>query len=271
MPIRVTAAHPEDDFNEAWRYRDWVVDAFNRDMPYDQFTVQQFAGDLSPAGSNADGIIATEMLSIGRWDTGEADKEKMMTDIVDDQVDLVGRTFLGLTLACARCHDHKFDPIPTADYYGLAGIFFSSHVVPDPGDKTKDTLRLHIPLAPAAEVEKCDRHVKQIADLEQLIRTKGKQPELLAAVEALKTTLPPPPPMANGALEGGVPGSVYAGIHDAHILIRGSYAGLGEIVPRHFSQHSHPARTAAAGPAWQRPLGTGRAGLPVPTIRRRPG
>jgi mono/diheme cytochrome c family protein len=231
---RDSRAHPDDDFNEAWRYRDWVVDAFNHDMPYDQFIVQQFAGDLSPATSNGDGVIATEMLSIGRWDTGEADKEKMMTDIVDDQIDLVGRTFLGLTLACARCHDHKFDPIPTADYYGLAGIFFSSHVVPDPGDKTKDTLRLHIPLAPAAEVEKYTRHAKQIADLEQLIQTKGKQPELLAAVEALKATLPPPPAMANGALEGGVPQSAYAGIHDAHILIRGSYARLGEIVPRHF-------------------------------------
>ena len=121
---RDSRAHPEDDFNEAWRYRDWVVDAFNRDMPYDQFTVQQFAGDLSPAGSNADGIIATEMLSIGRWDTGEADKEKMMTDIVDDQVDLVGRTFLGLTLACARCHDHQFDPIPTGRLLRPGGHLF---------------------------------------------------------------------------------------------------------------------------------------------------
>jgi cytochrome c553 len=234
---RDSRAHTEDDFSEAWHYRDWVVAAFNRDMPYDQFIIQQFAGDLLPPDSgdvNADNLTATEMLSIGRWDTGEADKEKMMTDIVDDQVDLVGRTFLGITLACARCHDHKFDPIPTADYYGLAGIFFSSHVVPDPGEKAGDTRRLHLPLAPAAEVEKYNRHVKQIADLEQLIKTKGKQPELLAAVDALKATLPPPPPTVNAVAEGGVPDSVYAGIHDARILIRGSYARLGETVPRHF-------------------------------------
>ena len=124
-----------DDIGEAWRYRDWVVAAFNRDEPYDRFVIDQVAGDLSPGpgpeGFNADGMVATGLLTIGEWGTGDADKEKMMTDIVADQVDVVGRAFLGLTIACARCHDHKFDPIPTADYYGLAGFFFSTHIIHD--------------------------------------------------------------------------------------------------------------------------------------------
>src|SRR5205807_557870 len=81
------------------------------------------------------------------------------TDIVDDQVDVVGRAFLGVTLACARCHDHKFDPISTEDYYGLAGIFFSSHILPGPGPKTEGSKILRIPLVSKAEVEKRKRAV----------------------------------------------------------------------------------------------------------------
>lgn len=144
------------DIVDAYRYRDWVVDALNRDMPYDQFVRKQLAGDLLPYqgtdNDEIDSLVATSVLSIGRWEQGCADKEKMLTDIVDDQVDLVGRGFLGLTLACARCHDHKFDPIPTADYYSLAGIFFSSRVVPDPGPKGGDSPRIKVPLLSAKQL-----------------------------------------------------------------------------------------------------------------------
>jgi hypothetical protein len=118
-------------------------------LPYDRFVADQIAGDLlhqnDPNGFAA-GLTATSMLAIGRWEQGEADKEKMITDVIDDQIDVVGRGFLGLTLACARCHDHKFDPIPTEDYYSLAGIFFSSSILPDPGAKAGDSPRLRIPL-----------------------------------------------------------------------------------------------------------------------------
>ena len=124
----------EGDIPESYRYRDWVVNAFNQDMPYDQFIREQIAGDLlqpkDPDQIDTNGIIATGMYAIGNWGNGDADKDKILTDIADDQVDVTGRAFLGLTLACARCHDHKFDPIPTADYYSLAGIFFSSHILP---------------------------------------------------------------------------------------------------------------------------------------------
>jgi len=114
----------------AFRYRDYVVDAFNRDLPYDQFIIEQLAGDLLPPTTDINEavrrVIATGYLMIGPKALAETDKEQSRLDIVDDQIDVTGRTFLGLTLACARCHDHKFDPVPTVDYYSLAGIFRST-------------------------------------------------------------------------------------------------------------------------------------------------
>jgi cytochrome c553 len=146
----------EGDCADAWRYRDWVIDAFNKDMPYDEFVRDQVAGDLAPTkdGFNRSGTIATGFLAIGNWGGGDADKDKLLTDIADDQVDAVSRTFLGLTTACARCHDHKFDPISQADYYGLAGMFFSTHILPNVGPKTDGPPMLRIPLLPPDELAK---------------------------------------------------------------------------------------------------------------------
>jgi cytochrome c553 len=119
----------------AWRYRDYVVQSFNSDKPYDQFVIEQLAGDLLPSSGecsrDASRIIATGFLMVGPKALAEPDKEQSRIDIVDDQLDVTGRAFLGLTLGCARCHDHKFDPIPTADYYSLAGIFRSTEVFRD--------------------------------------------------------------------------------------------------------------------------------------------
>jgi hypothetical protein len=127
---------PPSDFREAWRYRDWVVEAFNRDLPYSDFLQYQIAGDLlqprDKTRLDADALVATGMLAIADFVPGDVDKELMIADYVNDQIDVVGRAFLGLTLACARCHDHKFDPVSTEDYYGLAGIFFSSRLIPGP-------------------------------------------------------------------------------------------------------------------------------------------
>ena len=114
----------------AYRYRDYVVKAFNQDKPYDEFVVEQLAGDLmestDDAGTNAERVIATGFLLLGPKAITEIDKEKMVMQLVEEQIDVTGRALLGLTVACARCHDHKFDPIPTRDYYSLAGIFFST-------------------------------------------------------------------------------------------------------------------------------------------------
>ena len=114
----------------AWRYRNYVIDAFNRDLPYDQFLIEQLAGDLLPPTGSVETdtrrIIATGYLMVGPKALAETDKEQSRLDIVDDQIDVTGRAMLGLTLGCARCHDHKFDAIRTTDYYALAGIFRST-------------------------------------------------------------------------------------------------------------------------------------------------
>ncbi len=229
------------DIANAWRYRDWVVAAFNRDLPYDRFVKEQLAGDIlsqkETKGADFGPVIATEMLAIGNWGGGDADKEKLLTDIVDDQIDVVGRTFLGLTLGCARCHDHKFDPISQADYYALAGIFFSTHILPNVGPKTDGPPMLHIPLAPPAEVARHDQLAARIAALEKQLK---EHPQPGKESDALKSELaalrPQLPPLAytEGAQEGGVPGSPQAGIHDVRIHQRGRYDLLGDLVPRRF-------------------------------------
>ena len=174
---RILTTGTEMDCQDAWRYRDWVIDAFNRDLPYDKFVRDQIAGDLIPSkdGLNRQGIIATGFLAIGNWGGGDADKDKLLTDIADDQVDVTSRTFLGLTVACARCHDHKFDPIAQADYYGLAGIFFSTHILPNVGPKTNGPPMLRIPLAAPAELAKQAERQKRLADLETRLKATRDQ------------------------------------------------------------------------------------------------
>ncbi len=116
----------------AWRYRDWVIEALNRDLPYNQFIQQQIAGDLLRTGNedeDASRLTATGYLVLGPKVLAEPDKEKMVMDIVDEQIEVVTKSVIGLTVACARCHDHKFDPIATKDYYALAGIFKSTRTM----------------------------------------------------------------------------------------------------------------------------------------------
>ena len=119
-------------YGNAWRYRDYVIDSINRDKPYDAFVREQLAGDLLSANDVAvrnEQLIATGFLALGPKVLAEVDETKMEMDIVDEQIDVVGRSLMGLTLGCARCHDHKFDPIRTTDYYALAGIFKSTHTM----------------------------------------------------------------------------------------------------------------------------------------------
>ena len=115
---------------EAWRYRDYVIRSFNDDKPYNQFLTEQIAGDLLPEPAQQvawrDQRIATGFLTLGPKMLAEQDEAKLAIDVVDEQLDVASRAFLGMTIGCARCHDHKFDPIPTRDYYAMAGIFRST-------------------------------------------------------------------------------------------------------------------------------------------------
>jgi hypothetical protein len=119
-------------FHNAWKYRDYVIDSFNQDKPFDQFVREQIAGDLLSHENDeqlTEGIIATGFLMLGTKMLSERDKEKLTMDVVDEQLNTIGQTFMAVTLGCARCHDHKFDPIPTKDYYALAGILKSTRTL----------------------------------------------------------------------------------------------------------------------------------------------
>lgn len=131
-----SAAHDGNNgYLHAWRYRDYVIDAINRDHPYNAFVIEQLAGDLLPSTGDAaidlERMVATGFLQVGPKPVVMRDKRQMLLDIADEQLSTTTIALLGLTVGCARCHDHKFDPIPTEDYYSLAGIFMSTHVMHD--------------------------------------------------------------------------------------------------------------------------------------------
>jgi len=114
---------------DAWRFRDYVIQSFNTDKPFNQLVREHISGDLLPSDSDAqhdEQLVGVGYLMLGAINYEEQDKDQLRMDVVDEQIDSMGRTFLGMTLGCCRCHDHKFDPIPTTDYYALAGIFRST-------------------------------------------------------------------------------------------------------------------------------------------------
>jgi hypothetical protein len=238
----------------AWRYRDYVVAAFNSDKPFDRFVIEQLAGDLLPFANEAqqhEQLIATGFLSIGPKVLAETDEAKMRMDMLDEQLDTTGRAFLGLTLGCARCHDHKFDPIDTADYYGLAGIFKSTktmtkyikiadwheHLLPSAAATAmkvehetkvaakKAAVAEFVAAADKAAREKLAADEKPPEKLETLYpeATKAELKKLrdeLAALEKAKLDLP----SAMGVTEDQVV--------DLAIHVRGNPLKLGEVVPR---------------------------------------
>lgn len=131
-----SAAHDGNNgYLFAWRYRDYVIKSFNDDKPYNEFVVEQLAGDLFPVTGDAEvdlsRQVATGFLQIGPKPVVMRDKQQMLLEIADEQIHATGVAFMGLTLGCARCHDHKFDPVPTSDYYALAGIFLSTKIMHD--------------------------------------------------------------------------------------------------------------------------------------------
>jgi cytochrome c553 len=224
-------------YAHAFRYRDYVIRAYNADKPYDRFVSEQIAGDqIVPASDDKqcdDNVTATGFLVIGPKMLAEDDPVKMEMDIIDEQVDTVGRVFMGLTIGCARCHDHKFDPIPTADYYALAGIF-----------KSTKSMRNHKvvamwnerALATDEERARLEAHRKEVARREAEIKslaTKAgaRSPEDLHRLrDSLAEFRKQAPPVAE------VMSVQDQAIVNLRIHVRGNPMALGEEVPRRFPQ-----------------------------------
>ncbi len=175
-------------FPHAWRYRDYVIQAFQNDVPFDRFLLEQLAGDLLPARSDAERarqLTATGFLAIGAKSLNETNARQFAVDLADEQIDATSQAFLGLTVACARCHDHRFDPISQRDYTALAGIFLSSETrFGTPGGvqgRNQSTL-VELPAAAklpivAVGISAAERSRKQ----EQLDRLRQQQRTALAA------------------------------------------------------------------------------------------
>ncbi|MFM9030547.1 MAG: DUF1549 domain-containing protein, partial [Opitutaceae bacterium] len=156
-------------FKDAWRYRDYVIDAVNRDLPFDDFIREQIAGDLLPAATPAERarrLTATAFLTLGPTNYEEQNKDQLRMDVVDEQLDTLGKAFLGMTLSCARCHDHKFDPVTLRDYYGLAGILRGTHTLHNYTDNVARWVDATLPLAPEDE-KTLAAHETKVAALEK--------------------------------------------------------------------------------------------------------
>lgn len=247
-------------YPHAWRYRDYVIDAFNSDKPSDQFIREQIAGDLLPAASQQqrdEQLIATGFLALGVRDVNQRFKVRFVMDNIDEQIDTVTRAVLALSASCARCHNHKFDPIPTTEYYALAGIFQSSDLctglrnkmggggmdyydpamllVLGPSNNADPTLvekiaqtRSALATARAELVSLVNdpKHKPGPAREKQLIAGRQKINKIQAELLALED------PSTRGPVTMGVRDG--KNIADAEIRIRGEAEQLGPAVPRGF-------------------------------------
>ncbi len=205
-------------FPHAWRYRDYVIRAFNEDVPYDRFITEQIAGDLLPADSPAQRdrqLIATGFLAIGSK-PAKAMNDNFEMDVVADQNGAIGSGIMGLSVACARCHDHKHDPIPARDYYALAGIFKSTETMW--GAAAHEVLTA--PQTPLHELKAAPKLTPPAEDL-----TPTKAPRKKPAKPAFPH--PPGTPLAMGARDAKV-------IADCKLNIDGESKKLGAGIPRGF-------------------------------------
>ena len=222
----------------AWRYRDWVIDSLNNDLPYDQFVTQQIAGDLDKNNSVA---IPTGFFVVGPTYTSDGGdpeaKAQALAETLSDRVDTFSRAFLGLTAACSRCHDHKFDPITTKDYYALAGIF-------------KNTKNVDIKVGEQSVIETHNSWQKAVNEtnnnLNSFLDNKSKElkvnkkeveksldeeskkhiANLRQELDSLKQSEPEKPGNAHVLADNGNA--------DMHVALRGDLRKKGELAPRRF-------------------------------------
>ncbi len=259
-------------FPNAWRYRDYVIDSFNEDKPYDRFLMEQIAGDLLPARTDEDwqeNLIATGFLALGTKGLNEQSARQFQMDLVDEQIDVLTQSTLGITVACARCHDHKFDPIPTADYYALAGIFLSTETffgtVPAVQNRrANDLLILPIsdPVGKAMTVaerqEKEQQLTRMSAELAEIRQerlrerngmTSASSPNSIQRFIRLTTQIGSIRAELNGHESNGQPRTFAMGVQDrdrqidATVLVRGEIDKPAQEVPRGFVQVINHAET----------------------------
>lgn len=207
-------------FPHAWRYRDYVIRVFNEDVPYDRFIAEQIAGDLLPADSPAQRdrqLIATGLLALGAK-PAKAMNENFEMDVIADQINVIGSGILGLSVGCARCHDHKTDPIPTRDYYALAGIFKSSETMWGAAAHQG----LTAPQTPLHELQATAKVLPR-AELEPII--KANPPHRPPAKPSFKYAADAP--LAMGLREAKK-------IEDCKLNIDGESKKLGAAIPRGF-------------------------------------
>jgi hypothetical protein len=225
----------------AWTYRDYVIKSFNNDKPYNQFIIEQLAADKLPATkSNPTNLAALGFLTVGERFMG------MRHDVINDQIDVVTKGFLGLTVSCARCHDHKFDPIPTKDYYSLHGIFASTleptaepviQKIPNTADY-KDYYQQRTDLeAKKDDIEARTQVARRDRDREQIRLLQREQRENATQVARLEMTHP-------GAVIRAMAVQDAARPRNSPVFIRGEAENRGEVVPRRFLEVlSGPNRT----------------------------
>jgi hypothetical protein len=210
----------------AYTYRDYVIRAFNEDLPFDRFVLEQLAADRLPLGDDKRALAAMGFITLGRRFLNNT------PDIIDDRIDVVSRGLLGLTVACARCHDHKFDPIPTKDYYSLYGVFASSiepadlPAITDPAPTEAYRAfekELTVVQADVTAYQKEHRDELQSGNRKFRDELRKKQNK----VEQLKITHPGSPPRAMVLVDAPQP-------VQPHVLVRGNPRNQGEAVPRQF-------------------------------------
>jgi hypothetical protein len=207
-------------FPHAWRFRDYVIRAFNEDMPYDRFITEQLAGDLLPADSPAQRdaqLIATGLLALGAK-PAKAMNDNFEMDVVADQINVIGSGIMGLSVGCARCHDHKTDPIPTRDYYALAGIFRSTETLWGAAAHQG----LTAPQTPLHELQAAAKISVQPAAEAIISKHKPHRPPAAPAFKYASDA-----PLAMGAREARA-------VIDCKLNIDGDSKKLGPAVPRGF-------------------------------------
>ncbi|MBJ44415.1 MAG: hypothetical protein CMJ80_14275 [Planctomycetaceae bacterium] len=231
-------------FPNAWRYRDYVVDCFNQDLPFDEFVLQQIAGDLLPADDwqqARDQLVATAFLVLGPTNYELQDKEVLEMDIIDEQLDTIGKSFLGMTIGCARCHDHKFDPITTRDYYAMAGILHSTQSVTHSNVSKWNTVTLPVPAETESQYKAVEKKTTELNTVLQDLKKQAKQPPetpdtnaaetLTRRIQEIEQQLKlvkqqgPHRPVAMAVRD-------HTEIHDIPVAIRGVVHNPGPMVPR---------------------------------------